>query len=257
MFYSCRNFICGVLIILTCWGVSPARADDTFLNDWFPSIFGERDKTPKPQETLIAPFAQNKQQSRVLSGAERKALTSPENSVPITEPHRSDKYILNWASERAAGVFIYNTDQIKQRLTKNGTDLKKIPTAQLGEFLLDQHFNILPPYFMPEAVKSVQAYMDQSGMLTAMRGQQQIQAFTKTTPQMMNEGVFSNAYRWLIDIPVTYSIMPPGMDNYMGKNRPTPTTQNIVIRVQIVRTQAADAYVDGMAIETFTILGAS
>lgn len=255
-FSYCLRLFLVACVLLT--AALPAHADDTFLNDWFPSIFGERDKGPKPQDTLIAPFAQNTQKTRVLSTTEKQALTSPENNLPVTVPHRSAKYIAEWVSERVTGVFIYEPEQIKVTLQRAGTDLKQIPAAQMGEFLLQKRLDQLKEDFTDAGAKGVTDYLGQANILSAMKSKQQVQAFARNVPQIMNEGVFNDVYRWLIDVPVTVTVLPPGMENYMGKNaKVLPTSQNLVIRVQVARTPASGGYASGMVIETFTVLGAS
>ena len=121
---------------------------------------------------------------------------------------------------------------------------------------IDAHMGKLDTWFIPYGKQEFMAALQKDGLLESLRQQQQqIKAFIKTEPQLLNEGNFDGVYRWLYDVPVTISIMPSTMTTYAGRNKVTPITRNMVVRVQIGRTSSG--FSDGIAIERWTVLGAS
>lgn len=232
--FPIRSALCLCLALTFMVQAQPARAD-SFLNYMFPSIFGPPDKGPKPEKTLVAPFAQNNDGTtppRELTADERKAMASPENMIPVDQPHRSTKYIAEWASETVADAMSFDGIGVAQ------------------------HLKDMDNNFVPFGKQEFQTYLATSHTLETLNSQQQrMQAFVKTEPTLLNEGNFGGVYRWLFDVPVTVSMIPSSMRTYSGKNKAIPVTQNLVVRIQVGRVK--EGFKDGIAIERWTVLGAS
>ena len=228
-FCGCLALVTGMLAV-----ASPARAD-TFLNYFFPSIFGPPTPGPKPEETLVAPFAKPPAEGvKRLTLEERiaKSRSSPENTLPVDQPHRSSKYISEWAAMSVADALSFDNTGYQDHLKK------------------------MDALFVPNGKQEFANNMVSSDLLSQLQAQQQrMQAFVKTTPTLLNEGNFGGVYRWLFDVPVTVSMIPSGMRTYSGKVKIEPVTRDLVIRIQVGRAQGA--FTDGVAIERWTILGGS
>lgn len=209
----------------------PAKAD-SILNVWFPQIFGPPETGPRPQDTLIAPFAQDQTgKTRSLSDQERKDLNSPENIVPITQPHRSNKYIGDWASLITSESLTFDSDKV------------------------EDHLKALDKDFVPAAKQEFMDYLTRSKTLEGMKARRErIQAYTGTVPTLLNEGEFAGSYRWLYDVPVITTQLPNSARGYSGKVKPQTFTQNLIIRLQIGR--AKTGFKEGMAIEHWSVVGA-
>lgn len=228
-----RRAVLGVfaLSLLTTLPSAPAKAD-SFLNDWLPQVFGERDKGPKPEETLQAPFATGSAAARPLTEAEKEAAANPENMVPLNQPHRATKYIGEWAAATVAGAM------------------------SLEPATLNEHLDAQGKTFIPQALEEFKGYLSKTGILASLQvHNQQMQAFVGGDPTLLNEGVFQDSYRWLYDVPLTVTVMPSGTKTYKGNESKT-STQKLTVRIQIGRAKGPGAP-DGMAIEHWTVLGAS
>jgi hypothetical protein len=213
--------------------VPPGARADSVLNHVLPSIFGPPTTGPKPEETLIAPFAQNVQQTRTLTEKDLGALIAPENAIPIDQAHRAKTYVADWAGA-----------QVMMALNNNPGADEKARAARLKD---------ITAAFLPTGRQGLEAYEAQNNLAQLGAQGQKIVAFSKSSPLLSFDGVHQGAFRWVVDVSVTLSILPVDLKNYQEKNRDgTAHIQTMMVRVQIVRV--ASGYPAGMAIESFTVL---
>lgn len=206
---------------------------DSILNDLAPSVFGVRDRGSKPEDTLIAPFADDK----TLPKNDQKNLITETNNalISLTVPHQDRAFMTQWAATQSSSIFTYNP----YNLSNDSTDG---PTAQTA---------LLKKLFLPSAQADVQALFSLPYFANRLNNQKmQIKAFVETPAIIQNEGVFGNAYRWLIDVPVTITFYPNGYINDQITRANQFETKTMTVRVQIVRVSGE--YPDGCVIERFT-----
>lgn len=109
----------------------------------------------------------------------------------------------------------------------------------------EQVFTAARPYFTSAAFAQYDAYLKSGNILADIEaGRMRLDAIVDQTPQLMNEGVIGNAYRWLYDVPVMITRAP-----YQG----TPQTARATLRIQLGRT-GDDANPDKMVIESWQVL---
>jgi hypothetical protein len=224
------------LIVMSCLLIAPGIAHaDSILNDLFPSVFGPRDTRPQPEDTLVAPFAKDAITGNVhrLTDAQKGAVSAPENTVAVNLPHRSDKYVGEWAADTVTTAMTFET-----------TDFATKHKEKIGKI------------FVPFGQQEFLTWLDTSGLMAKMQaGQMRMTAFTRDEPTLLNEGEFDKVYRWLYQIPVTMSIMPSSMSTYSGRNKPTVFTQNLLVQIQIGRNMSP-VFRDSIAIERWTVMPA-
>lgn len=225
-----------LFLLLVSLALSPQPVfADSVLNDLLPSVFGPRDRGPKPEETLIAPFAQDAGATRRMTTEQEKALAKPENLAPITVAHRSRAYMQQWAADQAASILTYNPADSDPG-SKDGTvaQAEKYKKAWLESAQADVQALLTTPYF------------------TERLGNRnlRIKGFVQTTATVQNEGLFGDAYRWLVDVPVTITFFPQGAAADDALKSTGYETTTVMMRLQIVRV--ATGYPDGCAVERFT-----
>ncbi len=242
MVFSQSFYLFFAIFMMTLSVVSSAQVRaDSLLNDIMPSVFGERDRGSKPEETLIAPFAQDDQGSRMVKPDEAADLKHPENLMSVTLPNHESLYMTTWADDIVARVMSYNLEGITQNRTQDLTAREKL----------------LKEFFLPSGILNVNAvFQDPYFQERLVQKSMRIQAFVETPATIQNEGVFGGVYRWLIDVPVTITFFPQGDVQYKGAQAKASLyeTKKITIRLQIGRV--ASGYPDGIAIESFTFVGA-
>lgn len=206
---------------------------DSILNDLAPSVFGARDRGPKPEDTLIAPFADDKIPSK---NDQKNLITETNNaSISLTVPHQDRTFMTQWAATQASSVFTYNPYNIANDSTDG-------PTAQTALFKKS---------FSSPAQADIQALFALPYFANRLNDQKmQIKAFVDTPATIQNEGVFGNVYRWLIDVPVTITFYPSGYINDQITRSNKFETKTMTVRVQIARISGE--YPDGCVIERFT-----
>lgn len=224
-----------LLFFLCLAPLQDARAE-SFLNTLFPSIFGPPTKGPKPEETLIAPFADDvPADAKRLPMKERvaRAREGLANTTPINQPHRSTKYIAEWLADAATDSLIIDPGTYADHQARMQT------------------------LFSPYGLQEYSAYLQSGGWLNRLQvDQSRLKAFAKEQPTLLNEGEFSGTYRWLFDVPITITAVPSNLPTYSTQINAQPFTQSMILRLQVGRTLDA-AYKDGMMIERWTVIGGS
>lgn len=109
----------------------------------------------------------------------------------------------------------------------------------------DTIFAAAKPYFTPAAFTQYEAYLKGDNVLADVEaGRLKLGAIVDQTPQLMNEGVIGNAYRWLYDVPVMVTRAP-----YQG----APQTTRATLRIQLGRA-GDDVNPDKMVIESWQVI---
>ncbi len=144
---------------------APVMAD-SLLSRLFPTVFGPPDTGPKAEETLVAPFAQNTTGTKTLSPADIKALSTPENKVPIDQPHRSKAYVAQWVADKTAQILTYNPVD---------------PAPEARENLKTRE-SLMATSISPSGAADIAAYFTQINLVeTLSANQQKLVTYVKNT----------------------------------------------------------------------------
>ncbi len=170
-----------------------------------PTVFVE-DHAPKPEETLIAPFAEP---SNMTKPGAKAAL--PVNAIPIDQPHRTADEIGAWLTTSVSTALSFDRANFVE-------SQKKISL-----------------YFTPEGLASYRAFLEASGYRARITDAgESLGNFIQENPFLLNKGAVDGAYHWLFEVPVMISFLPSGQ-----RDARTQTTRNeeILVNVDVVRVQ--------------------
>ncbi len=228
----------AVLIVLTLGltlGLGPASTPahaESFLNYILPSIFGEPDTGPKPEDTLRAPFGGPATKDTAPS---QNALMNMYDETPgnkntdmVSVAHRSPDQVGEWI-----------TGIVTQVMTIDPVTLQ---TEKFAGF------------FTPYALQEYNTYLATSQTLETLKaGNLRQVAFAEGKATLVQEGLLEGAYRWVFRVPVMLTSYDKAAVTLKGKE--SPPTQQIVINVQITRVSLKQA-AEGMLIERWSVVNA-
>lgn len=209
-----RFVIIGLLILL----VLPAGQAFAAKSFWdvFGSMFEEKPVEPDPSKTLQAPFAYDP--NRKISAEE--AL--PENSVPLDVSHRPAEEIGKWLMTAVS-------DAMSFEVTEDGS-----PPALKRE------------YFTPAGLAKFQEFLTKTGIQKVIDSRKyHLRSFVRNTPLILNEGAAAGHYRWLFEVPLMVSYIPPGNFKYKSGDA---VNQAITLTLQVTRVREG-AGPEGVLIE--------
>lgn len=162
-----------------------------------------------------APFAE---QTAVIE----EAAEDIENDA-VTKAHRTRREMQTW-------------------IVRSASELLNLDNANK-----DMVFTAARPYFTATAFGQYEAYLKANDMLSEIEaGRLRLGTIVDQTPQLMNEGVIGNSYRWLYDVPVLMTRTPT-------QGQGTPQTTRATLRLQLGRI-AEDRNPDKMVIESWQVL---
>lgn len=207
-------FIRVVLFGAVLAAASPAHAGT--LTDWLNKLFG-KDNAPKPEETLIAPFADKG--VAVINGPTPQTLTAS-----IRSPHRASRDIGVWAVTAVSNAMSF-------------------PAGSSAGQLKDKQ-----SLFDAKGFDGYAAFVNTSGLLNSPDGETyDIRGFVPQEPVLLNEGELDGAYRWLFELPVMVTYQRPGLTEYKDAR---PLVRSFKIRLQVGRV-AEGGGEEGILIESW------
>jgi hypothetical protein len=234
------RLIAVLMVVMFCAIVTPAQADP---RGWFGrlvnGLFGDIQTEASPEYTGIAPFAGPANNDDIRPAP---LMVSTEGTIPLNRAHLEDADLVAWAME-----------QIVMGLTLHPHDLtygEKDPRARK---------NRLAAAYTSSGQADLEQFFGQwggTGQLIAKGFE--LSAFTTHVPgkaDVKNKGLFGDTYRWLVDVPVTMTILPAGQKTYRGPlGTRNVTTKTYVVRVQVGRAAVTPTAPFGAMIERFTVL---
>jgi hypothetical protein len=146
----------------------------------------------------------------------------------MSMPHRSQKEVADWIvlalSEVLSMDYSTYVDHLKQ--------------LQIG---MDDN-----------AVGQLEGFMQSSNVLDTMKNQNLVlRCYIEEQPLLLNKGPVDGRYRWLFDVPVVLSFLPPGAKSY-EKTQASVSIQHVIIRIQIGRVPKLQG-IDQLKMETFEV----
>lgn len=227
--------LAGVLLGLSLGALtmpSPAQADDSFLNYILPWIFGEPSKGPKPEDTLQAPFGNEK--VKVDASNKLMDIYDAEDAAEHTEgglalAHRSAEQVGDWVTGIVTQAMTINPETYND-------DVKKYTG-----------------WFLPYALQEYNAYLGTNQTVETLRSNSmRLTAFAESKPVLVQEGVLEGSYRWLFRVPVMLTYYDLATASLKGR-KPMSQTQRVFVNVQVGRI-ASNKLAEGMAIERWSVV---
>ncbi len=230
-----RQHHCGFfLLIFAIFQLSimtEARAEKTFWEKIFPFLAEPEEEGPSPEETLRAPFANDKppKQDHEKSAIERlyRPHEGPRsNTLSLAGPHRHAEEIGVWLMGVVTDALEFNAINFPENQRR-----------------VEVHFTD----------SGYQDYMDfitQGNFLEILaRRNLHLHAVAEEKPFLLNKGALNGRFRWLFEIPVMLNYLPAGQSEYRGE---AGGNQQLMLRVQVGREPGAPDEI-GVLIESWAV----
>lgn len=234
---SGRLLIAALAVAGTFAPAQPARADNTILNFLLPWIFGEPELGPQPQDTLQAPFGQEKIQVTSKTQAEMQKIFEAEDATELNLnelnlPHRSPEQIGDWLTTIVTQAMSIEPDTYAEKSKS---------------FL---------PNFLPYAQQEYQTYLSSNQVLETLRtNNMKVNAFAEGRPSLIQEGVLDGTYRWLFRVPVMLTYYDRSTTTLKGRDHgkaASQQTQRVLINIQVGRVPVSQN-IESMIIERWSV----
>jgi hypothetical protein len=225
-----------VTIMLTMGGAYAIRNNGLpdLLAQWFPSVFDpDRDK-PQPEDTLIAPFAEDTTAQRPRADDDN-ALKIPFTPVEgesqdnmLNMPHRSKKEIGDWLVSKVSDIMNVTADEYPA------------------------HLAALKPIMTEFAIRDYDGFMRNSNILGTMaQANLKLQSYVEEEPLLLNSGEADGRYHWLLEMPLTLSFLPKDMGDYRAIKGQKIPNEYVILKAQVGRMP--NAAEEGVMIETWEV----
>jgi hypothetical protein len=90
-------------------------------------------------------------------------------------------------------------------------------------------------YFTPEGYAQYMEFLNNSGFEKALAGGNlQSGAYTEEPPIELTHGVYNDVYKWVFEVPVTVSFIPPQAETYRN-DETKPQNRRFLLRAQFAR----------------------
>ncbi len=190
----------AVLITIAA-GTAPSAQASSDLTKMFPFL-EQRKKGPQPEDTLRAPFAD----------PEIANETSPElpvNAVPLDKPHRNDALIGEWVATI-----------VTESLATNNREF-------------EAHLRTVRPHFTTAGFENFRQFMMSEDIQELLKARNlEMHNFVKDRPFLLNSAALQGRYRWLFEIPVVLTFLPPDVHDY---KRQKPLNKEYTFHIQVGR----------------------
>ena len=222
------TFFC-VCLIFTLTSVDAHATEDNFLKRWFPILFGESNE-PGPEDTLVAPFADNQQQKIQENSLNAPSLGKAQTN--LAQSHLSYRELQEWVIEKISigmnfddGTFNSNLQSLKPHMAQDA---------------VQGYVNFLGSEGIYDAVinnrKSVSSVISDKPVLTF---------WDDKCPALISEFIQSGRYHWRFDINVVYTVLDKDAQSYAQVS--TNSGRETIIRVLVSRGDP-NVYKDGLVI---------
>lgn len=186
----------------------------SLLKKWVPLLFGE-DSKPGPQDTLVAPFADD--QAKKIQENAKSAPILGDQQAPLDHPHISHQEIQQWLVDKISRALNFDVDTMETSITSMRQDF----TANA----LQEYVNMLGSEGIFSAVRN------QEMTLSSIIFEAPVLTFwDNSCRQNISEFTQDGRYYWRFDSQVIYNLS--GQDSSNGSNN---SGKNVDIRVLIGR----------------------
>ena len=223
------HFFVFILVMVIC----PANAlaqDDNFLRKWFPILFGESDE-PGPEDTLVAPFAEDKSGKIRQNEIAKPKLGNIEAN--LNEAHLSHKEIQEWVVDKIS-------------LGMNFDDAT-----------FPDHLDQLRPHMTDDAVQSYINFLGSEGIYNKVLSEKKalksvlsdrpvLTYYDDSCPDLISEFIQLDRYHWRFDVNIVYAIMDKNVRDFAQAG--ARSGRETIVRVLVSRAKP-DEGPDGLVIK--------
>ncbi len=197
-------------LMATKYGGSP-------LKRYMPAVFGSLEDVDRPNDTLVAPFADGDVKPGVKA--------SPTVEIPLTERHLTAADLGEWLSGAVSHALAFDANSY------------------------GPHQEEIKPYFTEQAYEQYQLFLHRYRVFEVLRpGNLRLESFAKEMPYLVSEGTSGNHYAWLYEIEMMLSFLPRDARTYKGTQ-----VENIEVAVRVQVGRYADAGEEGVKIELWEL----
>jgi hypothetical protein len=211
------------------------RALPDFLEQLFPRFFKKDDTGPKPEDTLVAPFADGAAavDTQAEPDSQGEAITLPsydegKASSDLSMLHRSEKDIAAWLVRATSEIFTLDSRNYRNHLSHLGTGMTPAGLAEFNKFLNDTN---------------IYSKLQSDDLL--------LKTYVEEEPTLLNEGAVAGRYRWLFEMPVTITFVPRNASGYAGTD-PEKNSLRLIVQTQLGRVEKGPSE-ENVMIETWRI----
>lgn len=201
---------------------SLAQSEDSFLRKWFPILFGE-DSEPGPEDTLVAPFAENQEEKISENKKSPPVLGSKEK--PLDKPHISYEELQTWVVRKVSTGMNFDDETFESSVTS------------------------LKPFFTQQALQEYINFLDQQGIYSQVINNNKVLNSTiaelpvltywdESCPGMVSEFTHNGRYHWRFDVNVVYGIMDKTTTSY--DQMAEASGNNVTVQVVVSRVPYSD-----------------
>lgn len=151
----------------------------------------------------IAPFTET------LTRDNSDALLPEQLSLPLSQPHRTNKELQTWSSMAVSEALSFDGQNYDAAMAR------------------------VRAYFTASGYAQYQEYLKSSGIIESVQKNDfRMSVFVDEKPLMLNSLALKDVYRWLYQMPITVSFLPRTARDLVGRtdNVSRPLSLNIQIR---------------------------
>lgn len=228
-----------------------------YLSKWFPKFFGKKEEGPLPEETLQAPFSDGEAARarqaeeragilfksadghfyRRLSGEDGEIYIVPDYTPtgdivapgPLETSHRQAEHIADWLVRATSEIFTVDAQNYQKHLAHLATGMSDAGLVDFNQFMADSN---------------IFSKLQEDGL--------QLRGYVEEPPLLLNEGPLAGRYRWLFEMPVTVTFLPPDVRTYRHITNPEDQSLSFIVQTQVGRVSDGPTN-DSVIIETWKV----
>ena len=213
------------LLALGAMALPPAPAHAA-LRDVWNRVFPPPDAGPKPEDTLVAPFADPHEQEE--KKVDDLYADPGAEAMDLSQPNRGRADLAQWLTHTLADIFETDPVQFDKHVAQIATDMA------------------------PGAVAQYRTFMQSSNILRTLSDNHlALHGFVEEEPILLNAMALQGRYHWLYEVPMTLTFLPNGAKSY-DQTGTSPVNQHVIVRLQLGRMPPGQG-VDELEIESFDV----
>lgn len=199
-----------------------AQTEEGFLQKWFPILFGD-DNKPGPEDTLVAPFADNQQEKIRENSKSVPKLGSTEK--PLDKLHIPHRELQEWVTQKVSTGMSFDDETFESTVTS------------------------LKPYFSQPALQEYINFLGQQGIYSKIiddgmslssiiSERPHLTYWDDSCPELTSEFIQNNRYHWRFDVSVIYGILDKNVVSYDQIDQ--RSGQDVAIHIVVQRVPYSD-----------------
>ena len=178
----------------------------------------ERDNSPSPEDTLVAPFADKS--VKPITDKNRDLVRLPVNSIPLDQPHRSTRHVAEWLTQHVGNALILDKEKISKILTEVKPSFTEAAFKQYMNF--GERTNIIPVVYHSEN-------NDDKGTK-----EKTLSSYLKENPLLFSSGPMNDVYHWRYEMSMVLNLVEGELTQYRNTES-SQTHKDIVLCITAIR----------------------